>query len=78
MSFYQANLQNCNFNDAMLRSANFRDAHVTRSTFVGTNLMFADMLRIIAKDCSFVRARPSNADLREGDFENSNFNEASM
>lgn len=78
VSFQSANLQNCNFNEALLRSANFRDAHVSKSTFIGTNMMYADMLRIVAKDCSFVRARLSNADLREGDFENSNFNEASM
>jgi uncharacterized protein YjbI with pentapeptide repeats len=61
-----------------MRSANFREAHVSKSSFVGANLMYADMLRIVAKDCSFLRARLSNADLRDGDFENSNFNEAIM
>lgn len=40
--------------------------------------MYADMLRVVAKDCNFQRSRLSHADLREGDFENSNFNEATL
>ena len=40
--------------------------------------MSVDMLRVIAKDCNFTRARLPNADMREGDFENSSFNEASL
>ncbi len=36
------------------------------------------MLRIVAKDCAFTRARLSNADMREGDFESSTFNEANL
>ena len=62
----------------MLKSANFREAIVTKSTFIGANLIFVDMLRVVAKDCNFTRARLSNADMREGDFENSQFNEAVM
>jgi uncharacterized protein YjbI with pentapeptide repeats len=60
----------------MMKSANFREAAISKSTFIGANLIFADMLRVVAKDCNFTRARLSNADLREGDFENSQFNEA--
>ena len=62
----------------MLKSANFREALISKSTFIGANLIFADMLRVVAKDCNFTRARLSNADLREGDFENTQFNEALM
>ena len=40
--------------------------------------MSVDLMRCIAKDCNFGRARLSNADMREGDFENSNFNEATL
>ncbi len=34
------------------------------------------MLRANAKDCNFSKAKLSNADMREGDFSHSNFNEA--
>ena len=40
--------------------------------------MSVDLLRCIAKDYNFCRAILSNADMREGDFENSNFNEATL
>lgn len=40
--------------------------------------MSVDFMRAVAKDCNFLKARISNADMREGDFENSNFNEASL
>mmetsp|Transcript_10214 Transcript_10214/g.7645 ORF Transcript_10214/g.7645 Transcript_10214/m.7645 type:complete len:89 (-) Transcript_10214:26-292(-) len=40
--------------------------------------MSSDLMRCVAKDCNFGRARLSNADMREGDFENSNFNEATL
>ncbi len=54
-----------------MKSANFREAQISKSTFIGANMIFVDMLRVVAKDCNFNRARMSNADLREGDFENS-------
>lgn len=38
--------------------------------------MHVDFYKSIAKDCNFNKARLSNSDMREGDFENSNFNEA--
>ena len=60
----------------MLKSANFRDSYLTKSTFVGANMIFIDLMRAVAKDCNFTRARLSNADMREGDFENSTFQEA--
>ncbi len=60
----------------MLKSANFRDATLIKSTFIGANMIFVDLLRAVAKDCNFTRARLSNADMREGDFENSTFQEA--
>ena len=41
-------------------------------------MMSVDLVRVVAKDCNFGRARLSNSDLREGDFENSNFNESSL
>jgi uncharacterized protein YjbI with pentapeptide repeats len=59
----------------MLKSANFRESYISKSTFVGANMIFVDMMRVVAKDCNFARARLSNADMREGDFENSQFNE---
>jgi uncharacterized protein YjbI with pentapeptide repeats len=62
----------------MLKSANFREATISKSTFIGANLIFADMLRTIAKDCNFTRARLSNADMREGDYENAQFIETLM
>ena len=40
--------------------------------------MHVDMVKSVAKDCNFCKARLSNADMREGDFENSNFNESSL
>ncbi len=40
--------------------------------------MFADFMRVVAKDCNFMQSRLSKADLREGDFANSNFNEANL
>ncbi len=60
----------------MLKSASFREANITKSTFIGANMIFLDLLRTVAKDCNFTRARMSNADMREGDFESSNFSEA--
>jgi uncharacterized protein YjbI with pentapeptide repeats len=60
----------------MLKSAVFREAHLSKSSFINANLIFADFLRVVAKDCNFTKARMTNADMREGDFENSAFNEA--
>jgi uncharacterized protein YjbI with pentapeptide repeats len=57
----------------MLKSPNFREANLSKSTFIGANMIFVDLMRTVAKDCNFTRARLSNADMREGDFENSNF-----
>lgn len=51
---------------------------ISKSTFIGSNMISVDLMRTIAKDCNFGKARLVNADMREGDFENSNFNEASL
>lgn len=61
-----------------MKNANFREANLSKSTFIGANIMSVDLMRVIAKDCNFQRARLSNADMREGDFENSNFNESTL
>jgi len=78
ISFENAHLMNCNFNDMVLKSANMRQAIVSKSTFIGTNLIGADLMRLVAKDCNFSKSRLQKADMREADFENSNFNEASL
>jgi uncharacterized protein YjbI with pentapeptide repeats len=73
-----ANLLNCNFGESMLKNASMRQARISKSSFVGANLISADLFKVIAKDCNFSKSRLARADMREGDFENSNFNEASL
>jgi len=36
------------------------------------------MSKVIAKDCNFSKSKLINADMREGDIESSNFNEANL
>jgi uncharacterized protein YjbI with pentapeptide repeats len=69
---------NCNFSEAMLKNVSMRQARISKSMFLGANLISADLFKVIAKDCNFSKARLARADMREGDFENSNFNEATL
>ena len=61
-----------------MKNVSMKQARVSKSTFIGTNMVSANLFKIIAKDCNFSRARLGRADMREGDFENSNFNDASL
>ena len=41
-------------------------------------MVSTDLLRVVAKHCDFTKTRLQRADMREADFERSNFSESSL
>lgn len=57
-----------------MKKALLTESILTKSCFERANLSNCNLTRVIAKDCNFTKSKLINADMREGDFENSNFN----
>ena len=41
-------------------------------------MVSSDLMRVVAKHCDFSKAKMQRSDMREGDFERSNFNDCSL